>query len=265
MARRLALCACLFLPALALAGQDAAPWIENSELCVERSGPDGARTLGEVLDSADYQRLLLMSRAWDATFILDLNTNEVVRQPLAAVAAPDGLLLDPAAESGTVAATFFANDAGEISFYCDESEFSIVPAPPLIGEITREELFHRLPAYGRRTLSYRPNPASVRALAAVNAEIEIVAFFGSWCQLCKHHLPALLSALDAAENPHLKIKLVAVDEEVMQPAELIETYQLGSRTPAFIARFDGIELGRIEEEPVESIEADLAVILAEAP
>ena len=264
MVHRLFLCAVLLLPALALADQGDAPWIENCELCAERSGPAGERTCGEVLDSADYQRLLLTSRTWASAFIVDLNTGEVWAYDREVIEVPAGLLRDPSAKDGEVITSFMATDAGEISFAHEGSDFVVRPAPPLIGEITRAELFHRLPVYGRRTTRYQPDRASVASLAATGEDIEITAFFGSWCQLCKHHLPALLSALDAAENPHLKIILIAVDEEVTQPADLIEKYGMGYSTPAFIARLDGIELGRIEEEPVESIEADLAAILTEA-
>ena len=130
-----------------------------------------------------------------------------------------------------------------------------------IGQLSREELERRQPIYARRAQRYQPDSTMVHRLAAVTAEIEVIAFFGTWCSTCKHHLPALMETLDLAENPSFKITYVGLDEDALEPADWIERCGIHT-TPSMVVIHAGEEIGRIENEPEVSVEADLVSILS---
>jgi len=247
------------------AREEAPYWIENAELealAQPTSGESPSR--GEVFDSADYQHLLLVSPSWQEALLLTLGTGDVRSYPAASILGEDGRprRVDPAA--GTVIASFATHADGRITFGTTDLDYTIEPAPPLVGEIPLAVLFARQPIYARRSAAYQPDPAMVAKLAGIAEDVDIVAFFGTWCQICKKHLPALISTIDHASNPHLKVTPIAVSEDGAEPADWIEACGAGYATPTFVVRIDGEEVGRIEEEPRGSVEAHLVDILAGA-
>ena len=262
-------------PAPVRGGSDAdAPyWIENAELeavrrpsadAAAQSPGDAAPTRGEVFDSADYQFLLLVGPTWEEALVLSLGASEVRAFPAGEVVGRDGRprRVDPAA--GRAVAGFTSHADGRITFEATDHDYAIEPAAPLVGEIPIAALFARQPVYERRARGYTPDPVALAKLAGIAEDVEIVAFFGTWCQICKKHLPALLSTIDHAGNPHLKLTLIAVSEDGAEPADWIEACGAGYATPTFIVRVDQAEIGRIEEEPRVSVEGDLVEILSQA-
>ncbi len=267
------------------------PWIENTELRAvrtahDRSGTDNpgagdsgaanpgagnsgadnpgvasrvdAAPVAEVFDSRDYQCMLVLQRAWPDAYVLDLATGEVFVHPVTEVITAEGRLQAPAA--GTPAGSFIADPEGNIRFGTIDQEIVVEPLPPLVGALDRSELDRRQPVYSRRAAAYQPDAAAVSALRAVGEPIEIIAFFGTWCQTCKQSLPALLSTLDRANNPNFHLHLVGTDENMSEPADWIMEWAL-DYTPTYIVLQGDTELGRIEEEPLVSMEADLLEII----
>ena len=217
-----------------------------------------AAPVAEVFDSRDYQCMLVLQRAWPDAYVLDLATGEVFVHPVTEVITAEGRLQAPAA--GTPAGSFIADPEGNIHFGTIDQEIVVEPLPPLVGALDRSELDRRQPVYSRRAAAYQPDAAAVSALRAVGEPIEIIAFFGTWCQTCKQSLPALLSALDRANNPNFHLHLVGTDENMTEPADWIMEWAL-DYTPTYVVLQGDTELGRIEEEAVVSMEADLLEII----
>jgi len=247
----------------------AAPtWVENPSMTlrmtVQTSQGSPAVTPvitgGEVFDSSDYQSILLLPVAGDAAYVLDLKAVEVLAVPKSSVMTNDGTLQRPDRVGARSLGRFETDPDGRIRFSDGGTEIAAEPAPPLVGSLTLGQLEERQPGYARRARTYHPDAAMVARLAGVKRPAQIVAFFGSWCQICKHHVPALLATLDAARNPNLTLSLVGVDENVTEPRGPIAQYQVVA-TPTILVLVGGEELGRIEEDPRVSIEADLADIL----
>lgn len=240
-------------------------WNENTGMTLHVTEPApkagvATSTGGEVYDRADYQAMLLLPASGELAYILDLKTQQV-----AAYAKPTLLDAEGNLRPGTPAAArpvgpFDTSPEGRIRFLEGGRDFIVEAAPPLVGPIDRADLLARYPGYARRAAAYRPDPAMVAKLAAVKLPAKIVVFFGTWCQICRHELPALMATLDAAKNPNFTLALVALDENVVEPKDLISQYRVLT-TPTTIVLVDGQELGRIEEEPKVSAEADLAGIL----
>jgi thiol-disulfide isomerase/thioredoxin len=243
-------------------------WVENPSLTLRMTAQTSqgsaaatpAATGGEVFDSSDYQSILLLPVAGDAAYVLDLKAVEALAYPKSSVMANDGTLQRPDRKGARSLGRFETDPDGRIRFSDGASEIATEPAPPLIGPLTRAKLEERQPGYARRTRIYHPDAAMVAKLAGVKRPVQILAFFGTWCQICKHHLPALLATLDAARNPKLELSLVGIDENVAEPRGLITQYRVMT-TPTILVLVDGQELGRIEEDPRISVEADLADIL----
>jgi Thioredoxin len=254
----------LIHPALANAdGDDPGYWVGNFEWQATRSKLDTAAIssgAAEVFDSSDYQYMLIFGVAWKTCFCLDLASGDVIRYPLSDVLLESGEMVSPAGD-GELMEMFTFHDDGRISFIDESHQYDIEPAPPLVGEISLETLNRRMPVYSRRAAAYTPQPAFVKELANLSTPIELIAFFGSWCQLCKHHLPGILSTVAAAANPNITLTLIAMDENVSVPAEWIDEYAVGA-TPTVIVVSGGVELDRIEEEPLPSAEEALVQIIA---
>ncbi|MFH1143893.1 MAG: thioredoxin family protein [Candidatus Eisenbacteria bacterium] len=270
------------------------PWIENFELIVrladataasDGKAPGLAQTggaqaagqstgasavqeeaagepVGEVFDSSDYQSMLLLPPIGDQAYILDLASLKARAYPRSAVVTADGSVRMPSADQGREAGVASTDEEGRIRLAHLGKSILVEPAPPLVGTLSRSELEARQPVYARHAHSYHPDPGMVTILAANRHPVEILAFFGSWCRTCKNLLPALIATLDAADNPAFHLVLIGLDENMQEPAELIATHGL-SATPSFIFLTDGYELGRIEDQPRKTIEADFVEILLE--
>jgi thiol-disulfide isomerase/thioredoxin len=240
-------------------------WAVNSalELTVSEPAPKTGTvppSSGEVFDRSDYQAILLLPETGDLAYVLDLKKHEVVAYAKAAVLAPDGEPHPLTSEAGHPVAQFAPEPGGRVRFTEGARGFLLEPAPPLLGPVARADLEKRQPVFARRAKTYKPDPAMVAKLASVQQPAEILAFFGTWCLICQRELPALFAALDAAANPNLKLALVAVDEDVTEPRDLITQYRV-TTTPTMIVLIDGEELGRLEEEAEGTVEAELANIL----
>jgi thiol-disulfide isomerase/thioredoxin len=247
------------------AAKPAPTWAVNSTLMLtitEAAPKAGAvpPTSGEVFDRSDYQAILLLPTAGDLAYVLDLKAHQVLAYARATVVAADGEPHPLTTETGRPVAQFVAEPDGRIRFTEGARQFLVEPAPPVLGPITRAALEARQPGYARRAKAYHADPAMIAKLASVQRPAEILAFFGTWCLICQKELPALLATLDAAANPNLKLALVAVDENVIEPRDLISQYKV-TTTPTMIVLIDGQELGRLEEEPEGTVEAELANIL----
>jgi thiol-disulfide isomerase/thioredoxin len=147
-----------------------------------------------------------------------------------------------------------------MSFDGVADSYQVQPEPPLVGDISYEKLCSAKPDYVFASKSYAPDPKSIAALRKVATDTQIELYFGSWCSHCKHWVPRLMKVFDETGNPHLRVNVHAMSEDQSEPAESIRKHDV-SKTPTFVVVQNGAELGRIEEEPLVSIEADLVRIL----
>lgn len=244
-------------------------WTENSALVARvldsgaqaGSSPGGTSLgSGEVFDSADYQKMLVLPSQGECAYVIELASGKASVYPRGAVLGEGGEVRTPPVESAVAAGTANADEEGRLVIAHNGLKILIEPAPPLVGAIERAELEARHPAYARHARAYVPDADMIAILAGQTQPLTILAFFGSWCSTCKHLLPALFATLDAANNPAISLICIGVDEDLKQPEEEIAAYEIDA-TPTFIVLTEGVELGRIEDEPRTSVEADLGNIL----
>jgi thiol-disulfide isomerase/thioredoxin len=277
-----ALCLGLLLPAfLALPG---GPWA-NAALAAGQGGAGAAKptlsapltggweeaaglqavtadtidTSARIFDSPDFQQQLLVPGKGDQAFLLALKTQtfEVVPR-LSLVWTTDYLpVVDP--KSALPGGSFTSQD-GIISFEAEAGNWKIQPEPPLVGLITPAKLHSAKPDYVHAAARYKPEPTAIQALKGVTEDTQVVVFFGTWCTICKHYLPHFLKTLELAGNPKFTVEYFGMSEDQREPADAIARYHV-SKTPTIIFLRGGQELGRIEEEPDVSVEADMVRIL----
>jgi len=113
--------------------------------------------------------------------------------------------------------------------------------------------------------SYQPNIVTMTSLKKQSFDnISIKVFFGTWCGDSKSEVPRFLKLLTAIFFPDKKIQLIGLGtgDSLVKQSPGHEEDGLGIfRVPTFIIYKNGIEINRINEFPVFSLEKDLLDIL----
>lgn len=143
------------------------------------------------------------------------------------------------------------------------------PPPMLLGPCTVADLEAEPYAgwYLDNRHGYTPNPDMVAQLREAGAgELEVDAYFGSWCGDSKRELPRFLAVAEAAGLHQVDLVAVGREDELYKrspggEADGLEIY----RVPTFVVRRGGQEIARIVESPVLSLERDLLAIASGQP
>lgn len=137
----------------------------------------------------------------------------------------------------------------------------------VVGEISLEEFKETVHAtwFNRYYKAYQPNEKTVKKLSQLigEREIEVEAYFGTWCPDSRRELPRLIKLLDLSGWDTNQIKLVGVNRSKEIPnasKEEIERIQL-KMIPTFIILENGIEINRFVEYAIETMEKDIIRIL----
>lgn len=137
----------------------------------------------------------------------------------------------------------------------------------VVGEISLEEFKETVHAtwFNRYYKAYQPNEKTVEKLSQLigEREIEVEAYFGTWCPDSRRELPRLIKLLDLSGWDTNQIKLVGVNRSKEIPnasKEEVERIQL-KMIPTFIILENGIEINRFVEYAIETMEKDIIRIL----
>ncbi len=117
--------------------------------------------------------------------------------------------------------------------------------------------------------NYLPDPVVKDKLKKlVTKDISIQLFLGTWCGDSRREVPRMLKLLDDLDFPGKNLQLIALgggDSLIKQSPQHEESGKGIFRVPAIIVYRNGIELNRINEFPVTSLEDDLYAILNRQP
>lgn len=137
----------------------------------------------------------------------------------------------------------------------------------VVGKISLEEFKETVHAtwFNRYYKAYQPNEKTVEKLSQLigEREIEVEAYFGTWCPDSRRELPRLIKLLDLSGWDTNQIKLVGVNRSKEIPnasKEEVERIQL-KMIPTFIILENGIEINRFVEYAIETMEKDILRIL----
>jgi thiol-disulfide isomerase/thioredoxin len=138
--------------------------------------------------------------------------------------------------------------------------------PVLFGKINKEILTTKMYAdwFLKNYEGYQPESNDIAIINEKLPKYTITAFFGSWCGDSKKQLPPFYKILEEAKFPLERLTVVGVsgerDEYKQSPGGEEEGLNI-HRVPTFIFYKDGIEVNRIVEQPVATLEHDMYMIL----
>jgi len=132
----------------------------------------------------------------------------------------------------------------------------------LIGKINRNDL-EVLPYaswFTENYNNYNLDKQTIASFEEVLSDYEITIFMGTWCGDSKREVPIFYKILDQAGLDPQKTTLIAVSEFKDTP----EGFEKGGNinyVPTFIFEKNGVEINRIVESPIETLELDIHSIL----
>jgi hypothetical protein len=130
----------------------------------------------------------------------------------------------------------------------------------MAGELNREDILQNCPDWQEVVASYFPKADIVDKLKAVNREIEIEIYLGTWCPDSKAHVSAYFKILDLVANPLIRTTYIGLPRDKQARLPYLQAKDI-QKLPTFLVSIDGKEKGRIIETPAKSVEEDLLEII----
>ena len=144
------------------------------------------------------------------------------------------------------------------------------PLPELLGPVTQERVLAAVPdwaeAMAEAAAELEVDDEAVQWLREVPPGAGVTVYFGTWCSDSRREVSRLWAVLDRLgvdETAHglpFDVRYIGVDRDKKQPVGLISTLDL-RYVPTIIVSRGLSEVGRIVEEPLVSLEVDLAGLL----
>ena len=137
-----------------------------------------------------------------------------------------------------------------VGFSLISSTLLAASGSPLIGDMSREELFHYHPQFKKNFNSYEVS--DTYALFELQ-RTKIKILFGTWCHDSEREVPRILKILDELNVPQKNISLIGLNFGKKEPLNRGSKFRI-TKTPTIIFFRQDKEIGRIEESPGLSIE-----------
>ena len=116
------------------------------------------------------------------------------------------------------------------------------------------------PFYIEEYENYSPDIETLAHFQGELATCDITIVLGTWCDDSRMQVPRFIRILDEVGYETDKVTFIATDRKKNAPVPGFTDLGI-ERVPTFILTFEGRELGRIVETPVETLERDLMGIL----
>jgi thiol-disulfide isomerase/thioredoxin len=108
---------------------------------------------------------------------------------------------------------------------------------------------------------YMINSNAVNQLLDISKDnLKIKIVMGTWCPDSRREVPRFMRILDIWRFPLSEVVFIGVDNSKLSPVAEYESLKI-QRVPTFIFYKNNIEVGRIIENPVTSLEQDMVNIL----
>lgn len=128
------------------------------------------------------------------------------------------------------------------------------------GQVSDSLIIQTHPIYDIYKNRYDPDAKVIQQLQQHPELVDIRVFFGEWCHDSKREIPRLLKVISLIENPNLKIRYHHIAREDYKVGDIYTEWSF-QYTPTILFFKNEEEIGRIEEEPLVSIETDMLNIL----
>jgi len=114
--------------------------------------------------------------------------------------------------------------------------------------------------YSDEYRNYTPSVVPSAELDSLTADLGITIVMATWCGDSREQVPRFFKVMDEIGFPSEAIPVVGVNGSKTATGIDVAALRL-DRVPTFIFSRNGMEIGRITETPVKTIEADLLEIL----
>ena len=125
-----------------------------------------------------------------------------------------------------------------------------------LGDISQAELLERHEVFKRNYDAYEVTVG----IDGLPADLKVKILFGTWCHDSEREVPRMLKLLAASGVKESNISLISLDIRKEEPEGRAKALDVRF-TPTFIFFSDDVELGRIIERPVESLQSDIAAMV----
>ncbi|MCK4904586.1 MAG: thioredoxin family protein, partial [Candidatus Marinimicrobia bacterium] len=114
--------------------------------------------------------------------------------------------------------------------------------------------------YNDEYARYEPDEFILKQIKSLSDSIDIQIFMGTWCSDCRREVPRFFKILDLSRFEQNKLQIVNVDRQMRSPTHEEKNKNI-EFIPTFIINKNEIEIGRILEFPIITLESDLLSIL----
>jgi len=134
-----------------------------------------------------------------------------------------------------------------------------------LGTITKENLNNNTytpwfePAYE----NFQVPEEWIKQHKPLAKKLEFIILMGTWCSDSQREVPGMIRLIEALDRDD-QLKIYALDEFKQSEGGIEKTWNV-EQVPTLIVLDKGEELNRIDEFPLDTLEADLGCILRKEP
>ncbi len=108
---------------------------------------------------------------------------------------------------------------------------------------------------------YTPDAELIANLKNKAVELKADVFFAYWCDDSKKHIPVFLKILDTVNVPEFKVNFFEVEKKAAADQKYYVEDMMVEKVPTFIFYANDFEMGRIVENPKNSLLQDIMIIV----
>jgi len=109
--------------------------------------------------------------------------------------------------------------------------------------------------------AYVPDAQLIENLRNKAPELKADVYFGYWCDDSKNHVPVFLKILDTLNVPEFKVNFYEVEKKATADQKFYVEDMMVEKVPTFIFYANEFEMGRIVENPRNSLLQDMMLIV----
>jgi hypothetical protein len=133
----------------------------------------------------------------------------------------------------------------------------------LLGYCNYDGLKNSIPFKIFWDIEYSSYEIKSQILDSIKTNLSAFTFkivFGSWCDDSRQNVPRFVKIMQYLDIQEENIQIIAVDKKKKAGIIELEQYYI-LKVPTMIVYRNGVEIGRIIENPIISLESDLKTIL----
>lgn len=109
--------------------------------------------------------------------------------------------------------------------------------------------------------AYVPDAQLIENLRNKAPELKADVYFAYWCDDSKNHIPVFLKILDTIQVPEFKVNFFEVEKKANADQKYYVEDMMVEKVPTLIFYANGFEMGRIVENPRNTLLQDMVLIV----